>query len=69
MDEMTTNSQNLLALLNDFLDIKLEHLMDEKTLSLIYGEAIAYADSVDDYWPDHKVTVTFDPQLKDEIGV
>jgi|DEB0MinimDraft_10_1074344.scaffolds.fasta_scaffold182087_2 hypothetical protein len=67
MDELTTNSQNLLALLNDFLDIKIEHLIDEKTLSLMYEQALAYADSVDDYWPDHKVTVIFDPQLKDEI--
>jgi hypothetical protein len=65
MDKTSTNNRNVWALLEDFLDIKLEHLLDKDTMSLIQNQAIAYADSVDDYWPDHKVVVTFNPQLKD----
>jgi len=65
MNKVSTNTKNVWALLDDFLDIKLQHLVDKDTLSLIQNQAIAYADSVDDYWPDHKLTVTFNPQLKD----
>ena len=65
MNKVSTNTKNVWALLDDFLDIKIQHLVDKDTLSLIQNQAIAYADSVDDYWPDHKLTVTFNPQLKD----
>ena len=65
MDKTSTNNRNVWALLEDFLDIKLEHLLDKDTMSLIQNQAIAYADSVNDYWPDHELTVTFNPQLKD----
>ena len=60
---MEKTSENLLKLMEDFFKVKIEGKMVDEDVYWLYDEAHNYADSVADYWPDHKITV----ELKEEI--
>jgi len=72
---MKKTSENLYKLIEDFISTKVIGKMliadggyfSEDDVNLLFDEAFNYADNVGDYWPDHQITVTFEPELKDEI--
>jgi len=68
-EEMEKTRENLRRLIEDFIDVKILNRasLSEDDLNFLLDEAYNYADSVGDYWPDHQITVTFEPELKDEI--
>jgi hypothetical protein len=63
---MTKQSRNVRRLLQDFINIKLEGRLNHRELSFVLDEAWNYADSVDDYWPDDDVLVSFTPKSEVE---
>ena len=68
-EEMEKTRENLHRLIEDFIEVKILNRasLSEDDLNFLLDEAYNYSDSVEDYWPDHKITVTFEPELKDEI--
>ena len=59
---MNRKNRDVLRLLEDFIDIKLEGKLNHRELSFVLDQAYVYADSVEDYWPDDDVSVSFNPK-------
>ena len=59
---MDKTNHNLLRLLEDFIDLKLDGKLNHRDIQFLFDQAYNYAESLPDYWPDHTVNVTFTPK-------
>lgn len=50
-------SKNLFRILEDFILLKLDGKLKARDIEMIYDQAQNYADSIDDYWPDHLIHI------------
>ena len=59
---MNSKSRDVLRLLEDFIYIKLDGRLNHRELSFVFHQAYVYADSVEYFWPDDDVSVSFNPK-------